>query len=52
MITDNREFDTIGIYQGSKEVIDSATGKHEAEYLVNEYRMAFGLGWSIYHKLS
>jgi len=40
----------IGIYRGQKEEIDTATTKQEADYLVNEYRIAFGDAWIIYKK--
>ncbi len=43
-------FEIIGVYQGNKEVIDSAETKEGARYLVNEYRIAFGQGWSISFK--
>jgi hypothetical protein len=40
----------IGIYRGKKEVIDTAKDLTEANYLVNEYRMAYGPTWTIYYK--
>ena len=38
----------IGIYNGRSEVLDEASNKKEANYLVSEYRMAYGVGWHIY----
>ena len=38
----------IGKYGREKsEVIDTASTWKEAKYLANEYRMAFGIGWTI-----
>ena len=42
----------IGVCQGRKEEIDTAKDKKEADYLVNEYKMAFGKGWRIYKQKS
>jgi len=40
----------VGIYQGNKrETIDTAKDLAEAEYLVAEYRLAFGSDWRIYY---
>ena len=39
----------IGVSEGTKEVIDTAETTEEAEYLVGEYRLAFGKGWNIYY---
>jgi hypothetical protein len=41
------KFKIIGSYQGQKEVIDWAKTETEANYLANEYRIAYGAGWSI-----
>ena len=39
----------VGQYlSASKEVIDEAESRKEANYLLKEYRMAFGPGWSIW----
>lgn len=42
------QFKIIGNYQGKKEVIDWAKTKEDAEYLANEYRLAYGKDWYIY----
>lgn len=39
-----------GKYQGETEVIDETTSKEDADYLVSEYRMAYGSGWTIWKK--
>ena len=40
-----------GSYNGHRaEEIDEASTPREAEYLLGEYRMAFGSGWDIYVK--
>ena len=39
-----------GEYEGKKEKIDRAKTEHEANYLVGEYRLAFGKGWKIWWK--
>lgn len=46
---EDKMFIIYGRYQGTKEEIDTAETKKEAEYLANEYRMAFGPGWSIWY---
>jgi len=33
------------------EKLDSADGEHDADYLVKEYRMAFGPKWKIWKEL-
>lgn len=43
-------YEIIGRYQGESEVIDTADTKQEAEYLVGEYRLAYGAGWSISYR--
>lgn len=37
----------IGEYRGKSEVIDEAADLDEAQYLVREYQLAYGLEWSI-----
>lgn len=37
-----------GRYRGNVEKIDSASSKSSADYLVGEYRMAFGKEWEIW----
>jgi hypothetical protein len=44
---EKQEWEIIGKYRGKKEVIDSANGKQDAEYLRSEYQMAFGNDWII-----
>lgn len=38
----------VGVYQGKREVVDEAETETYANYLVGEYRLAFGKDWSIY----
>lgn len=33
---------------GESEVLDDAVDEKDADYLVNEYRMAYGAGWIIW----
>jgi hypothetical protein len=42
-------FKIVGIYNGKRETIDTAGDLAEAEYLVAEYRLAFGNDWRIYY---
>ena len=39
-----------GRYNGETEEVDQASTKQEAEYLVQEYRLAFGPGWQIWKR--
>jgi len=43
-------FDIMGIFMGNAEVIDHADNEKTADYLVNEYRLAYGRGWRVYHR--
>jgi len=38
----------MGVYRGRTEEIDTADTHKEARILLNEYRMAFGVGWSLW----
>ena len=38
----------MGRYNGVTEELDTANNENSAEYLVNEYRIAFGTGWHIW----
>ena len=40
-------YEIIGIYHGTKEVIDSAETRSEAKSLLAEYRLAFGPEWAL-----
>lgn len=41
----------MGSYQGGEaEEIDETLNYKEVSYLKSEYRLAFGAGWSIWHK--
>lgn len=40
----------IGRYAGQTEEVDEAETRKEARYLLNEYRLAFGAGWSLWIK--
>ena len=37
----------MGRYNGETEELDTANNDNSAEFLVNEYRMAFGSDWHI-----
>ncbi len=41
-------YQIIGVYKGNREVIDQAETKKEADYLVSEYRLAYGNEWKVY----
>lgn len=41
------KFEIIGTYRGESEVIDTAKTLKEAEFLVAEYRLAFGGSWVV-----
>ena len=41
-------YSIIGIYHGRKEVIDTAETETEADYLRDEYALAFGPDWTVY----
>lgn len=44
-----KHYRIMGRYQdGPAEEIDTAKSQEEADYLQSEYRLAFGLGWSIW----
>lgn len=43
-------YSIIGRSKHGVEIIDSANTKQEADYLVNQYSIAFGRDWSIYSK--
>lgn len=45
------EYEIIGTYQRKSEVIDSADTRKEAQYLRDEYRVAFGTEWAIAIKM-
>ena len=40
-------FKIVGTYKGEKEDLDIAKTKDEAEYLLKNYKMAFGKDWVI-----
>jgi hypothetical protein len=42
----------MGKYRGQIEEIDEAKTRKEAQYLLSEYRLAFGLGWQLWIKPS
>ena len=48
----NKTYLIMGKYRGKTEQLDTATGEAEANYLVGEYRMAFGSEWVIWKELS
>lgn len=39
-----------GRYRGVTEELDSADTEFEAEYLVNEYQLAYGNDWSVWYE--
>ena len=46
------KYNIIGTSRFGKEIIDTASNKKEAVYLVKEYQMAFGLSYNIsYEKI-
>jgi len=38
----------IGMYQGNAEELETDVDPSEVDYLISEYKMAFGADWSIY----
>ena len=45
-------YDIIGAYQrGEEEVIDTAQDKEEADYLVREYKLAYGREWKVFKRI-
>ena len=40
----------MGRYNGETEELDTANNDNSAEYLIAEYRMAFGAGWHIWQE--
>jgi hypothetical protein len=38
-------YEILGVYDGEKEVVDTAETQEDAEYLLQEYQLAFGLDW-------
>jgi hypothetical protein len=40
----------MGRYQGITEELDTANNDNSAEYLVNEYRMAYSSDWHIWQE--
>ena len=46
----SKEFKIMGKYQGKTEEIDTAEDEQNADYLVGEYRMAFGSDWQVWKK--
>lgn len=46
-----KAYTIFGSYQGSsKEAIDTADDEKTAEYLVGEYKLAYGSNWNIWHE--
>jgi hypothetical protein len=43
-------YDIIGVSQYGREVIDTAESLRDALYMVGEYRLAFGPGWTITYR--
>jgi len=43
----NMKYNIVGVYNSNAEVLDSCETMAEAKVLVNEYRIAFGSGWTI-----
>lgn len=41
-------FKIMGRYMGRTEEIDNAATKRDAEYLLREYRLAFGSAWTLW----
>lgn len=40
----------MGRYQGKTEELDTANNDNSAEYLISEYRMAYGPDWHIWQE--
>lgn len=40
-------YEIVGTYQGISEILDTAETSEDANYLLNEYQMAFGKDWII-----
>lgn len=40
----------MGKYRGRTEELDSTDSKANAKYMVHEYQLAFGAGWSVWIK--
>jgi hypothetical protein len=43
-------FKILGKYRGQTEEIDTADTLREAEYLVAEYQMAYGVSWVVWYE--
>jgi hypothetical protein len=41
-------YNIVGIYKGEKEVIDSSDNLTEANYMLTEYKKAFGPEWTLW----
>ena len=41
-------FKIMGTYRGNTELVDEFETRKEAEICLGEYRLAFGLGWSLW----
>ena len=46
-----RVYNIIGVCQRREEIIDTAQDEEEANYLVEEYKLAFGKGWKIFKRI-
>jgi hypothetical protein len=49
---DQQAYQIMGKYRGKVEEVDTATGERDADYLVGEYRLAFGRDWEIWKQTS
>lgn len=43
-------FDIIAVYNGEREVVDTADTEETASYLTEEYRIAYGRGWWVFYQ--
>jgi hypothetical protein len=44
------EYVILGYYRGGEEEIDTAETKTETQYLLKEYRLAYGSEWTIWSR--
>ena len=51
MLAVEEVYDIIGVYQRREEVIDTAQDKEEADYLVGEYKLAYGREWKVFKRI-
>lgn len=45
-----KTYKIMGRYNGQTEEVDEAETRKDAQYLLSEYKLAFGAGWSLWIK--